>query len=163
MTATAVLIGAGHRGRRTYGDWARRHPERLRFVAVADPDPERRALFAAEHGLAEPAVHADWRPLLAAPRGARVAVIATGDTEHAEPACAALAAGYDVLLEKPIALSAAECVDVFAAAERSERLLQIAHPLRFTRFYSRAHAIVASGEMASRCTSTCASTWPPGT
>ena len=38
--AEAVLIGAGMRGRHVYGGYARAHPDRLRIVAVAEPDPE---------------------------------------------------------------------------------------------------------------------------
>ena len=36
---TAAVIGAGHRGRFTYGGQALAHPERLRIVAVAEPNP----------------------------------------------------------------------------------------------------------------------------
>jgi hypothetical protein len=42
----AVLIGAGSRGRETYGDYALSHPGQIRFVAVAEPDPVLRARFA---------------------------------------------------------------------------------------------------------------------
>ena len=37
-----VLIGAGQRGARAYGPYAHKHPEQLRFVAVAEPNPIRR-------------------------------------------------------------------------------------------------------------------------
>ena len=47
----AVLLGAGNRGYGVYGAWALEHPDRLRFVAVADPDPLRRERFAREHGI----------------------------------------------------------------------------------------------------------------
>ena len=45
----AVVIGAGNRGRFTYGAFARAHPELLRVVALAEPDEERRSAAAAEH------------------------------------------------------------------------------------------------------------------
>ncbi|MEE8580969.1 MAG: hypothetical protein V3T33_05195, partial [Myxococcota bacterium] len=41
------LIGAGNRGRFTYGAYARERPERLRVVALAEPEPQRRAVMAA--------------------------------------------------------------------------------------------------------------------
>ena len=44
---TAVLLGAGMRGSFAYGPYAARYPENLEFVAVAEPDPVRRARFAA--------------------------------------------------------------------------------------------------------------------
>jgi len=141
----AVLIGAGLRGRHVYGAWARRHPERLRFVAVAEPDAARREAFAAEHGIPAARAFADWRALLLAAPPARAAVVATSDTAHVEPALAALAAGLHVLLEKPIAPTPAECVRVVDASEASGRILQVGHVLRFTAFYEKVKEILASG------------------
>jgi predicted dehydrogenase len=148
----AVLIGAGLRGRHTFGAFARRHPERLRFVGVAEPDPGRRAAFAAEHRIAPAHCHADWRPLLAAPPAAQAAVVATGDTLHVEPALAALAGGFHLLLEKPIAPTPAECVHVVEAAEASGRILQIGHVLRFTAFYEKVKEVLASGVLGELST-----------
>ena len=76
-----------------------------------------------------------------------MAIVATGDTLHVEPALAALGAGYHVLLEKPIAPDAADCARIVAAADASARILQIAHVLRYTPFYGRVHEIVASGRI----------------
>lgn len=45
----ALLIGAGQRGADIYGLYARTHPDQIRFVAVAEPDPARRARFATQH------------------------------------------------------------------------------------------------------------------
>ena len=143
----AIVIGAGLRGSEVYGAWARAHPDRLRIVGVADPARERRDTMAAAHGIAADGVFDDWKPLLARARLADAAIVAAGDTLHVEPALAALAAGYHVLLEKPIAPDARDCVRVVEAAERAERILQIAHVLRFSEFYRRAHEVVASGRL----------------
>lgn len=45
-TLTAVLLGAGSRGRYIYGPYAEKFPNELKFVAVAEPDDERRQRFA---------------------------------------------------------------------------------------------------------------------
>jgi len=141
------VIGAGLRGRHVYGRWALEHPDALRVVGVAEPDPSRRAAFAAEHGLADAAVWDDWRPALEGPPRADVAVVATGDTLHVEPALAALERGCHVLLEKPIAPDPAGCARVVRAAERAERLLQIGHVLRYTPFYAKVRELVAAGRL----------------
>ncbi len=143
----AVLIGGGNRGRFTYGGYARAHPERLRIVALAEPVADRRAALAAEHGIPADRVAADWRQLLDGPALAPVAIVATGDTLHVEPALAAVARGYHLLLEKPIAPDPADCLRVVEAAEAAGRMLQIGHVLRYTRFYNRVHEIVASGRL----------------
>lgn len=144
---TAILIGAGFRGRTTYGGYALANPERFSFVAVAEPEADRRAAFAAQHGIAEDAVFHDWKPLLKGPRLAPAAVIATDDMTHAEPALAALRRGYHVLLEKPIAPTLPECVQVVQAAQESGQILQIAHVLRYTQFYRKATELVTSGRL----------------
>ncbi len=143
----AVVVGGGIRGRFTYGAYALAHPDRLRVVAVAEPNEARRAAMAAEHRLAPARALRDWRELLERPALAPVAIVATGDSLHVAPALAALARGYHLLLEKPIALDAADCIRVVESAERAGRLLQIAHPLRYTAFYRRVHEIVSSGAL----------------
>ncbi|MEE8580476.1 MAG: Gfo/Idh/MocA family oxidoreductase, partial [Myxococcota bacterium] len=142
-----VLIGAGNRGRFTYGAYARERPERLRVVALAEPEPQRRAAMAEEHSLGGEALFEDWRELLARPARAPAAIVATSDMLHVEPAIAALERGYHVLLEKPIAPTPGECVRVVKAAERCGRTLQISHVLRYTPFYTRVHQIIESGRL----------------
>jgi len=143
----AVLIGAGNRGRFVFGRYALDHPDRLRLVGLAEPDDERRAHTAAEHGLPLDRALRDWRELLGGGRLGTLAIVATGDTLHVEPALAALDKGYHVLLEKPIAPSPGECVRVVDAAERAGLMLQIGHVLRYTPFYQRVHDVVASGAL----------------
>jgi predicted dehydrogenase len=143
----AVVIGAGLRGGEVYGRYALDHPEALRVVALAEPDPGRREAMARAHGLAPDAVFDDWKPLLEGSRRAPVAIVATGDTEHVEPALAALAAGHHLLLEKPIAPDPRDCIRVVEAAERAGRILQIGHVLRYTPFYEKIHALVSQGRL----------------
>lgn len=143
----AVLIGGGNRGRYTYGAWALRHPDRLRIVGLAEPVAERRAAVAAEHRIEPDRVVADWREILSGPRFAEVAIIATSDTLHVEPALEALSRGHHLLLEKPIAPDPVDCVRVVDAAEKAERVVQIGHVLRYTEFYGRLREIVSSGRL----------------
>lgn len=44
---TSILIGAGLRGGYVYSQYALDHPDEFKVVAVAEPDQERRELFAA--------------------------------------------------------------------------------------------------------------------
>ena len=99
----AVLIGAGQRGANDYAPFALRHPDQLRFVAVAEPSPKHRARFAHQHHIPLKNQFESWEPLFASTQMAQAAIICTQDQMHVEPALAALRGGYDVLLEKPIA------------------------------------------------------------
>lgn len=140
-----VLIGAGNRGGDAYASYALRHPEEIRIAAVAEPRPERRAWFAAQHNLPPDRCFAGWQELLAAGPLGQGAIVATQDQAHVAPAVAALAAGYDVLLEKPMAHTLAGCVELVQAAERTGRILQICHVLRYAPFWRRLHEVIDSG------------------
>ncbi len=144
---TAVLAGAGNRGAEAYGPYASHHPDELTFVAVAEPDPVRRARFAAAHEIPETHQFASWDELFSAEKLADAAIITTQDQMHTAPTLAALELGYDVLLEKPMASTLAENVQLVQAAERAGRLLQICHVLRYSPFFSTLHDILASGRL----------------
>ncbi len=143
----AILIGAGNRGAEVYGPYALAHREQLRFVAVADPHDARGARFAATHNIPPERQFHTWEDLLAVERLAEAALVCTPDHLHAAPAIAALEAGYDVLLEKPMATTLADCVRLVRTAERTGRLLMICHVLRYTAFFSTIHDILASGRL----------------
>jgi len=65
---------------------------------------------------------------------------------HKESTIKALEAGVNVLCEKPMALSVGECEAMISAAEKSGKLLQIGHCVRFWPAYAKTKQLVASGE-----------------
>ena len=132
-----LLIGAGNRGAEVYGEWIRANPGQLRIAAVAEPIESRRITVAGQHQIPAERQFSTWEDALAAGRLADVAVIATQDQNHTAPTLAAMQAGYDVLLEKPMAHRLEDCVALVQAAERSGRVLQIAHVLRYTEFFQQ--------------------------
>ncbi len=144
---TLALIGAGARGAYAYGSYALAHPGEVRFVAVAEPDPIRRQRFAETHDLDDDRCFESWEELLSRGQMADGILIATQDQLHVEPTVAALEAGYHVLLEKPMAHTLEGCVRLVQAAERTGRILQICHVLRYTPFWQTLHRIVTSGEL----------------
>jgi len=144
---SAVLIGAGQRGSDVYGRYALNHPDQLRFVAVAEPDAPRRARFGEQHDLDAAQEFASWQELLAGPQRAQVAFVCTQDQQHTEPALAAMRAGYDVLLEKPMATTADECMALVRTSEALGRQLHISHVMRYTRHFSLLREIMQSGRL----------------
>lgn len=66
---------------------------------------------------------------------------------HREYAVAALNAGKAVLLEKPMALTLADCDAILDAQRQSGSLLMIAHTLRFWPEYETAIALAKSGAL----------------
>ena len=142
-----VLVGAGNRGHLAYGAYAEQHPDKARFVAVVEPDRGRRARFGEAHGIPADRRFSSWEELAGRPQLAPALVNATMDRTHRPSTLALLAAGYDILLEKPIATTPEECVEIVEAAESRERLLQIAHVLRYAPFFVAIRDAVTSGRL----------------
>ena len=147
MGPSGILIGAGDRGFGAYASCFLRDPRLGRIVAVADPRDARRSAVAQAFGLAAEQVFADHRALLARPRVADFAIIATPDADHLEPALRAIELGYAVLLEKPMATRAEDCEALVSAVEREEGLLQICHVLRYSPLYAAMKGVIESGEL----------------
>jgi predicted dehydrogenase len=144
---TAVLIGAGNRGYAAYGPYALAHPDEIRFVAVAEPDDFRRARFAEAHDIPRDRQYRSWEDALSRGRIADTALVCTTANLHVAPTVAAMRAGYDVLLEKPMAITLPDCLSLVQAAGRTGRVLQVCHVLRYAPFFSVLHDIVASGRL----------------
>lgn len=139
------LVGAGQRGNDAYGAFALADPGLVRFVAVAEPDPKRRIHFAEAHGIDPSARFDDITTLLGAPIELDGLIIATPDRAHVGPASAALEAGYPVLLEKPIATTEAEIQRLKTAVVASNGNVTIAHPLRYTAFFTAVDELLRGG------------------
>jgi predicted dehydrogenase len=67
------------------------------------------------------------------------------DRQHVDTTLGALATGYDVLLEKPMATTAHDCVRLVRAAELAGKMLQICHVMRYSPFYSTLYETLRSG------------------
>lgn len=98
------------------------------LVAVASRDAERARAFAAEHGI--PRHHGSYEALLEDPE-VDALYIPLPNSLHREWTIRAARAGKHVLCEKPLALDAAECADMAAAAEEAGVLLMEAFMYRF--------------------------------
>lgn len=144
---TAVLIGAGARGAGGYARYALDCPHELKFVAVAEPNAERRDKFAAEHGISRENCFETWEELLSRPQMADIAMICTQDRMHYEPTLQALDLKYHVLLEKPMSPDPRECVEMEQRALANNRLLTICHVLRYTPFWATLKKIIAEGRI----------------
>lgn len=57
-----------------------------------------------------------------------------------------LEAGVNVLCEKPMAIDQAQCADMIAAAEKSDKVLQVGHCIRFWPEYARTKQLIESGD-----------------
>ncbi|MFC9431890.1 Gfo/Idh/MocA family protein [Streptomyces sp. NPDC056987] len=140
-----ALVGAGLRGL-TYARHAVAGGAGT-VVALAEPDPRRRAAAAAEFAVPEERVFPGWRELAAAGRSADAAVIATQDREHTGPAVALAGLGHHLLLEKPMATTEPEAAAITEAARRAGVMLAVCHVLRHTPYTRTLKDLLDSGRI----------------
>ncbi len=142
-----LLLGAGNRGTEVYGNFIKRHPVDIRIAAVAEPNPQRRERCAEIHHI--PAEHQfeSWENALAVEKVADAVINATPDDVHHDSAVAALQAGYNLLLEKPIATTLSDTLHIVKTAQDLGRKLMVCHVLRYTSFFKKAHEIIRTGRL----------------
>jgi predicted dehydrogenase len=116
----------------------------FRMTAVADLSPQRLAQAASRH----PSLRttADSREILADPKIDAVA-IATPVSTHFSLAREALRAGKHVLVEKPLASSSEEALELIEEAERRHRVLLVDHTFVYTGAVRKIRELVASGDL----------------
>ena len=124
-----------------YGAWGSHHA-RARLVAVADCDETARQQARETHPDAE--VVADYGQLLAMPEAQVVDVVLPNDLHH-EVGRAVLASGRHLLLEKPMALTAAQCEDLIEEARARKLCLSVAHQFRFSSMRGRIKELIDGG------------------
>jgi predicted dehydrogenase len=154
------MLGVGILGAGFFGAWHARAiaaVEGVRLVAACDRTFSLAEALAAEHG-GKP--YSDWRAMLEDKSVDAIAITAPHHL-HCELAVAALVAGKHVLLEKPMALSAAECSRIIAAAEASRSKLMVGQIMHFVRPHLVAREILDRGELGRPVTGSSAllKTW----
>ncbi|MFT3701895.1 MAG: Gfo/Idh/MocA family oxidoreductase [Agriterribacter sp.] len=140
---TAILIGAGNRGN-VYADYALVHSDELKMVGVAEQDAVRNGRFARKHHIEAINRFYNWEDIFERPKFADAVIIATPDSLHAAPCLRALHSGYDVLLEKPIALTEQECRAILHAAKATGRIVGVCHVLRYSPYFRQLKEIINS-------------------
>ncbi len=141
---TAITLGAGARGN-IYGNYALEYPEQIRIVGVAEPIPIRRERHVRDHGIPDEAAFTTWEHVFERPKFADAIIVATPDDLHYGPCMEALRLGYDILLEKPISPSEAECLEILERTRETGRIVAVCHVLRFAPYFERLRELVQSG------------------
>jgi hypothetical protein len=132
---TAIIVGAGHRSM-VYAGYALTHPDRMRVIGVADPDPERRRMVREKFDLPDSMLFESAAALAERGKLADAVINGTMDQQHVETAVPLLAAGYDMLLEKPFALNEDELRTLTDTVRRYGSKVMICHVLRYAPFYA---------------------------
>ncbi len=136
-----LLIGLGR--------WGEKHLRVLRElgldVAVADVSAERRA-WAIERGVAADRAFADFRDALDSVDAVDIVTPADGHLAIAE---ACLKVGAHCFVEKPLAMTTADCRQLASSASDAARVLQVGHIFRFHPVTRALCAQLGAGRLGS--------------
>lgn len=115
------------------------------IVAVIEKNPEILSIAKAELKLKDSQMFSDYNEFLKQDKEADLLMICTQDKQHFEHTMKALDKGYDILLEKPIAVTKEECVKIEKRAKELGRKVDVCHVLRYTSFFSKLKELTDSG------------------
>jgi len=135
-----------------YGAWGTHHASAIvktpgtTLDAIAAPSEASAGAAARDHPVA--AIYRDYRQLLERSDLDAVAIVVPNHL-HEEIGVAALVAGKDVLLEKPMAPTVEGCDRLIAAAAASGRVLSIGHEFRLSTQWGRIKALLDAGDLGT--------------
>lgn len=134
------IIGAGAIGKK-HADAIRAAGDEVAWVV--DTNTELGEALAAEHD----AQHSLAADPLWADDSVDAVIVGVPNWLHAPLAIESLRAGKDVLVEKPMALNLAECEQIAAVVDETQRLLQIGFVHRFTSVAVKSKEIIDAGKL----------------
>jgi len=117
---------------------------RVELIGVCDIVKERAEQAMAKFGARK--MYLDYHKMLGDDQY-DVIDVCTQNRVHCPAAVAALKAGANVLVEKPMAMNARECEAMIAAAKSARRTLMVAQHMRFEAYSEKLKAVVESGEL----------------
>ena len=142
------VIGSGWYGGVNLGVFAR--CTAVDFVSLCDVNQhnlQKTLQLVAKHQAAVPRTFVDYREMLASGQH-DIVIVATPDHWHALPAIAAMQAGADVYLEKPVGVDVIEGEALVAAARKYNRVVQVNTQRRSNPLYLEARdKYITSGRL----------------
>ncbi|HYE11645.1 MAG TPA: Gfo/Idh/MocA family oxidoreductase [Patescibacteria group bacterium] len=144
---TVSLLGAGNRGLDTYAAVAQKEFDDVKFLCCIDKDQERLLQFQKRFGVSKEALYKSAEEFFTKPRLSDLLIIATHDTSHYELAKKALMKGYDLILEKPVALNVKELLELEELSNKLERTVIVCHVLRYQKMWQMIKEIVDEGKL----------------
>jgi predicted dehydrogenase len=156
-TIRVAAIGAGMRTASYFSNLPPELQSRVQLVAIADPNPQHSAAFAQKFASltlnGAPHFYDFGAQLLERESELDALVIGSPNHAHVADACPAFARGIPILLEKPVAISVADCRELWQSWQAAKTPpVTVGFVLRATPFYRRIQEIAQSemlGQMLS--------------
>lgn len=141
-----ILIGCGDRGS-CYMKYLELNPGKFKLVAIVDPKKEKRDYFKVKYNVPEEMCFDSYEEALSKPKFADIVMVCTQDKLHFAPAMMAIDKKYDLLLEKPVAVTPQECYEIAENAKKNGVRVLVCHVLRYTPFYKAIKKFISEGNL----------------
>jgi predicted dehydrogenase len=128
-----AIAGCGSRGR-IYASYSMAHPEEMKVVGIAEPDKACREMMVRQYNIVTENTFKNWQEMANYPKFADAVIIATQDNMHANATAAFAEKGYDILLEKPMAITEQECRNIVDIVVSNRIIFAVCHVLRYTEY-----------------------------
>nr|WP_255465817.1 Gfo/Idh/MocA family oxidoreductase [Cellulomonas sp. APG4] len=148
-----AVVGTGHRAQMYIEALLGPHADVGEIAAWCEPNPARAAYYdelvaAARPGADAPARYEpDQLEKMIDVEGVQTVVVTSPDHTHADVVARAMAAGADVVLEKPMTTDLAGTRRIVDAAERTGRSIVLTFNYRYSPRNSALKEVIASGEI----------------
>lgn len=143
---TAVIVGGGHRSF-IYADYSLLHPDRLKIVGIADPDENRVREAREKYNIPPENCFLSAEELAARPKLADTVINGTMDKLHVPTSLPLLEKGYDMLLEKPFAVTKEEMQILVDTIHKHGNKVMVCHVLRYADFYRAIKKYISDGKI----------------
>ncbi|XP_067659164.1 putative oxidoreductase YteT isoform X1 [Haliotis asinina] len=143
---TCIVVGAGSRGS-TYAAYAQYYPDRMKVVGLAEPREYQRNEMKEKNEVPACNVFTDWREAVKRDKFADFVIITTVDRDHKDPAIAFAKKGYHILLEKPMAVTEADCREIVSTCKQYNVTLTVCHVLRYVPWAKKIKEVITSGRI----------------
>ena len=145
MKTRLAAIGVGNRTGK-YLQYFTAHPDKVELVALVEPNSIRREACRKQFLLPPEVSFEQADDFFAQYQGACDGVIiGSPDSQHYNQAMQAIARGWHILLEKPIAQSYEQCLDIARAAREKGVSVGVCYVLRFMPLYRKVKEILDEG------------------
>lgn len=141
-----AIIGLGARGSKVFADYCFEKADNVKITSICDIDRVKVDYYAKKYNIPKDQCFYDEESFLKEKRG-DILFICTMDKNHYPEAIAGLKLGYDIMLEKPIATTAKECIEICELSRKLKKHVWVAHVLRYTMFYRTIKSLIDDGKI----------------
>lgn len=139
-----VILGYGGRGA-IYAKLCKNMKKDFEIVAVIDNSKEKLKSAKRALSLQDNQLFLSLDDLLKKPKTADWIFICTREKDHKEHSIKALKNGYNILLEKPVACSIKDCLEIEKVAKETNLEVAVCHVLRYSPYYDKIKETIDSG------------------